>query len=87
MITLALVTKLQPYKFKCSNAIDVILLLSLITADLSKIMHTGDSNKFPKAPLVMLFTVSALVPIICVFYLILTNASFLKMLKTAKVFV
>jgi hypothetical protein len=48
VFALALVAKFQPYKHKRSNTVDIILLLTIISAYISSTMHYAEQSMFPK---------------------------------------
>ena len=74
VFTLALVAKYQPYKYKRSNTVDIILLLMFISMYMSSsIMYFAGGIMFPKWLLLITVTIVILIILGYVFFLILAR--------------
>ena len=61
-VALALIARFQPYKHKRSNAIDVVMLVTLITWYVLMSMKSAPGINYPKLVYDILLTVQCLIP-------------------------
>jgi O-antigen ligase len=71
VFALALVAKFQPYKHKRNNTVDIILLLSIISAFISSAMHYAEECMYPKWINGIIVTVCILIVLSYLVFLIL----------------
>ena len=72
-VALALVARFQPYKHKRSNAIDVVMLLTLITLYVLMSMKSAAGINYPKWVYEILFTVLFSIPLSYILFLALSR--------------
>ena len=72
VFVLALVAKFQPYKCKRSNTVDIVMLLSFITAYVSGNME-NIGQLYPSQLIITVETVAAIIPPCYAFYLLLSQ--------------
>ena len=79
VFTLALVAKFQPYKYKRSNTVDIVMLLAIISMGMSLSMYFAGGIMFPK----WLFEITAIIAILVILsYLLFLILA--RLLPTAK---
>ena len=79
VFTLALVAKFQPYKYKRSNTVDIVMLLAIISMGMSSSMYFAGGITFPKWLVEITGTIAILIILSYLLFLILA-----RLLPTAK---
>ena len=79
VFTLALVAKFQPYKYKRSNTVDIVMLLAIISMGMSSSMYFAGGIMFPKWLVEITGTIAILIILSYLLFLILA-----RLLPTAK---